>query len=293
MPTCPRQAVVAGSQSRRPTASASSSPVKALQLLRVPHLGGIPHKRTFSCDMASHASTYRQAGLPRLGEGGQCLIARPLLEVALELFQRCRCCASCMPNDPYHLAKAPAPTATCRSPPGGGRALAVSTAAVTDHVCNRWHRRPASRDSISRLEDAEPDGGPTTHGICIVPGESRSSQRPTAARERATQPDRPGGGYEPGSRSRRDRRVARREKTKKSPAKTRKKSERWERRSDRGQIMALRETVRRQSSALAGQADMIQVWKRGWTRRSTAARPRGAAGGCADDRRCDPVCQVT
>ena len=153
MPTCTRQAVVTGSHSRRPTASASSSAVKAL---RIPRPEASRTTRTLSCEIASqYPLVGRLPGLRHLGDGGQRLIARPLPEAALELFQRCRSCATCMPNDPYHLANAPASTATRRRPPGGGRALAVSTAAVTDHVCNRWHRRPASRESISRLEEAQ------------------------------------------------------------------------------------------------------------------------------------------
>jgi hypothetical protein len=74
------------------------------------------------------------------GDGGQRLIACPLLDAALELCQGCRCCTSWMPNDPHDLANTPAPTASCRRPAWEGRALAVSAAAVTDHVCDSWHR---------------------------------------------------------------------------------------------------------------------------------------------------------
>jgi hypothetical protein len=93
-------------------------------------------------------------GLTLLGAGGQGLVACALLEAALELFRRCRCCSSWMPNDPYDLANAPAPTARSRRPFGGGRALAVRAAVLTDHVCDRWHGRAASQASISRWEEA-------------------------------------------------------------------------------------------------------------------------------------------
>jgi hypothetical protein len=91
------------------------------------------------------------------GDGGQRLIARPLLDAALELCQRCRCCTSWMPNDPYDLANTPAPTASCRRPAGKGQALAVSAAAVTDHVCDSWHREPA-RTPIPGMQDRHSAG---------------------------------------------------------------------------------------------------------------------------------------
>jgi hypothetical protein len=47
-----------------------------------------------------------------------------------------------MPNNPDHLANPPASTASCRRPAWEGRALAVSAATVTDHVCDSWHREP-------------------------------------------------------------------------------------------------------------------------------------------------------
>ena len=81
----------------------------------------------------------RLRGLLRLGVRGQRLIVCPLLEAALELFRSRRCCPPWMPNDPYDLAHAPTPTASCRRPIRGGRALAVSAAALTDHVRDRWH----------------------------------------------------------------------------------------------------------------------------------------------------------
>ena len=87
-----------------------------------------------------------------------------------------------MPNDPYDLAAAPTSAAAYRRRAGGGRALTVSTAALTDHVCDRWHRRLAPQESISR-------GGGTAHlgcgarqptQFCIVPADSarRSSTGP-------------------------------------------------------------------------------------------------------------------
>jgi hypothetical protein len=94
---------------------------------------------TFSHGTAGPVSICRLCGLLRLGDRGQRLIVCPLLEAALELFRRRRGCPPWMPHDPYDLAHAPTPTASCRRPTRGGRALAVSAAALTDHVRDRWH----------------------------------------------------------------------------------------------------------------------------------------------------------
>jgi hypothetical protein len=59
-----------------------------------------------------------------------------------------------MPSDPNDLASTAAPTAGCRGPIASDRALAVSAAAVTDHVCDRWHGRSAFQTSVSRSEEA-------------------------------------------------------------------------------------------------------------------------------------------
>jgi hypothetical protein len=85
---------------------------------------------------------------------GQRLIACPLLDAALELFQRCRRSASWMPNDPYHLANAAAPTANHRSPSGEGRTLALSAATVTEHVRDSGHELTVSKASLSRVKKA-------------------------------------------------------------------------------------------------------------------------------------------
>ena len=69
----------------------------------------------------------------------QRLIVCPLLEAALEFFRRRRGCAPRMPSDPDDLASTPARTVSCRRRIARGQALAVSAAALTDHVCDRWH----------------------------------------------------------------------------------------------------------------------------------------------------------
>ena len=76
-----------------------------------------------------------------------------------------------MPNYPYDLANAPAPTANYRSPFGRGQTLAVSAAAVTDHVCDSGHGLTVSKASLSGLEEAHSGWGQRSHGICGVPGE--------------------------------------------------------------------------------------------------------------------------
>ena len=85
--------------------------------------------------------SWRLLGLVLLAGGGQRLVSRPVLNAALELVHRRRCCPTGMPNDPYDLANASALTAIGRRPAGGSQALAVSTAALADHVCDSWHRR--------------------------------------------------------------------------------------------------------------------------------------------------------
>jgi hypothetical protein len=71
-----------------------------------------------------------------------------------------------MPNDPYDLPNAAARTAIFRRPPGGGQALAVSTAALADHVCDSWHRRP--RSAFPETADPSTQGGrsPVSHPSC-------------------------------------------------------------------------------------------------------------------------------
>src|SRR5215216_7618467 len=94
----------------------------------------------------------------RLAMGGQSLVARPLLNVALQLFRRCGCCALWMPNDPYHLAHAPARTASRRSPVRGGRSLAVSAAAVANHVGDNWYGACHLRGLYRQRGRARPTG---------------------------------------------------------------------------------------------------------------------------------------
>src|SRR5918994_4027027 len=97
----------------------------------------------------------RLPGLPP-GDGRQSLVACPLLDVALELCRRRRCCASRMPNDPYDLARAPAHTAGRRRPVGGGLSLAARAAAVTDHVRDSWYGACHLHGSCPSMEQPTP-----------------------------------------------------------------------------------------------------------------------------------------
>ena len=128
--------------------------------------------------LGAASGSARPASLRLLAGRGQRLIACPLLDAALELFQRCRCSASWMPNDPYHLANAAAPTANRRSPSGEGRTLAVSAATVTEHVRDSGHEPTVS--PLSRVKNAHSGWAYESHGICVIPGPTRD--RRTAAR---------------------------------------------------------------------------------------------------------------
>jgi hypothetical protein len=94
----------------------------------------------------------RDPGLRHPVRGGQRLIACPLPDAALEVLQGCRCCTSWMPHDSHDLTDTPAPTAGCRRSVWEGRTLAVSAAALTDHVGDSRHRRAASKGSPSGLD---------------------------------------------------------------------------------------------------------------------------------------------
>ena len=97
--------------------------------------------RAGSAGTKSVEHSWRLLGLVLHAGGGQRLVSRPVLNAPLELVRRRRCCPTGMPNDPYDLQNASALTAIGRRPSGGGQALAVSTAALADHVCDSWHRR--------------------------------------------------------------------------------------------------------------------------------------------------------
>lgn len=159
--------------SRSPLPRAGSMPRTSLayEPLRVRRLGRAALRATLRLECRRDASPLRGLQLP--GDGGQRLIACPLLDAALELLQRGQSRASWMPNDPYDLANAPARTASRRRPVGGGRALAVSAAAVTDHVCDSGHELTASQASLSGLEEAHSGWCKKSHGICLVPGVPR------------------------------------------------------------------------------------------------------------------------
>ena len=143
--------------------------------------------------LRNRATVVGQApGLLLLGGWGQRLIGCPLLDAALDVFQRWRCSASWMPNYPYDLANAPAPAANYRSPFGRGQTLAVSAAAVTDHVCDSGHGLMVSKASLSGLEEAHSGWGQRSHGICGRSRRDRAEQRGggRVAASRAAQPDR-------------------------------------------------------------------------------------------------------
>jgi hypothetical protein len=90
------------------------------------------------------------------GSGGQRLVSRPALDAPLEVVHRRRCGAPGMPNNPYDLPNASALTAIGRGPAGGRQAFGVSTAALTDHVRDSWHRRQI-RLFPERVEPSHPD----------------------------------------------------------------------------------------------------------------------------------------
>jgi hypothetical protein len=135
---------------------------------------------------------------------GQRLIACPLLDAALELCEGCRGCTSWMPNDPYDLANTPAPTASCRRSAWEGGALAVSAAAVTDHVCDSWHREPASspdsRDARATLRRAA--GNPRDFRLTGPPQAGAMAQcRDAMDNDRATVAETRGAGLLPSGES--------------------------------------------------------------------------------------------
>jgi hypothetical protein len=100
---------------------------------------------------------------------GQRLIACPLLDAALEISQRRRRSASWVPNDPYHLANAAAPTTDHRSPSGERRTLALSAATVTDHVRDSGHELTVSKPSLSRVKKAHSRWAWEAHGFASIP----------------------------------------------------------------------------------------------------------------------------
>jgi hypothetical protein len=87
--------------------------------------------------------------------GRQRLVPRPVLNAPLELVHRRRCSPG-MPNDPYDLPNASALTGMGRRPFGRRQALAVSTAALTDHVRDSWHggRSTCPRRQSSQAREA-------------------------------------------------------------------------------------------------------------------------------------------
>ena len=174
---------------------------KALYLLRVSRLRRIPHNDVVPVQHRP-AAVQLSAGsrLQHPGARGQRLIAGPLLNAALKVFQRCRWCASCVPNDPYDLATAPTSAAANRSRARGSPALAVSTAALADHVCDRWHRRLAPRRRFPGWRKRNPAGSPTTDAIWIFPAEVDPLRAKTPVSCAANRTPEQGGHIRPGPR---------------------------------------------------------------------------------------------
>jgi hypothetical protein len=128
-----------------------------------------PRRTGRSCGWSAATSLrHRALGLRHPAGGPQRLVAGPLLDAALELCPGRRRCTSGVPNDPYDLADAPALTASRREPVRVGRALAVSAAAVTDHVGDSWYRRPPGRATVPRGTEPHAGLGERLHAICSL-----------------------------------------------------------------------------------------------------------------------------
>jgi hypothetical protein len=122
------------------------------------------------------AAAQLRPALRMLAGRGQRLISCPLLDAALELFQRCRCSASWMPNDPYHLADAATLTANHRSPSGEGRTLALSAATVTEHVRDSGHEVTGPKASLSRVKKVHAGWAQEFHGVAYSRTDSRQAK---------------------------------------------------------------------------------------------------------------------
>ena len=83
----------------------------------------------------------RRPGLLLHAIGGQRFVPPPVVDAALKVLHRRRRSPTGMAKDPYDLANASTPTASCRIPAGRCHALAVRAAGLTDHVRDSWHRR--------------------------------------------------------------------------------------------------------------------------------------------------------
>ena len=126
--------------------------------------------------------------------GGQGLVACALLNIALELFRTCRRCATWMANDPYDLAHAPAPTAARSRHGQADRSLAVSAAAVTDHVRDNRYGRDLQWQGYPTWRTRTPDCGQNSRtlrrrrrgGRGRVPGDGPPSGIPPGGRPQKT-----------------------------------------------------------------------------------------------------------
>jgi hypothetical protein len=126
--------------------------------------------------------SWRLLGLVLPAGGGQRLVSRPVLNASLELVHRRRRFPTGMPDDPYDLPNASALTAIGRRPAGGGQALAVSTAALADHVCDSWHRRQIRFSRRQASQARERNGRAPLRAVMGCHAARRSQLGPAPAR---------------------------------------------------------------------------------------------------------------
>jgi hypothetical protein len=98
----------------------------------------------------------------------QGFVVCPLLDAALKLLQGCRCRAAWMPHDACHLASPAASAASCGKPVRGRGTLAMRAAGVTDHVGDRWYRRPPGRATVPLRTEPHAGLGERLHAICSL-----------------------------------------------------------------------------------------------------------------------------
>jgi hypothetical protein len=140
-------------------------------------------------ERAATPAAPRRPGLLLPAVGGQRFVPRPVLDAALKILHRRRRSPTGMANDPYDLANASTPTASCRSRAGRYQALAMRVAGLTDHVRDSWHagcsprgRSPVSPRGVDPTKERERVGGSASAtGRPLV-----YSRSPTASRASST-----------------------------------------------------------------------------------------------------------